>query len=228
MKLVTAIHIALSLSLQTDGSVVCNERLRSHQFCIDVCHPCSGSLIEGFGLPLVQQNLRNTLNNLRSSVWELTEHLNNSKREYERTIFGDDISLINQIETAEDLTISTEVTGSCEITRAHLRLVELLTETSLLMKPLHTGYAIQKSLTIGWSDNTLQNVLCYLQFLPTVNSEDNVYIPCSYIVKFRRLGTGKRKMFALWMLNRIQTAVALIPEIESAYSVIRNQALVYL
>ncbi|XP_062569684.1 uncharacterized protein LOC134231733 [Saccostrea cucullata] len=224
MKLAIAIHVVLSLSLHTDGSIACNDRLRSYQFCIDVCHPCSGSLIEGSGFALVRQNFRNTLNNLRSSLWEIIEQLTNSKREYERSIFRDDISIIEQFETAEDLTISTDVTGNCEINRSHLRLVELLTEISLLMKPLHTGYAIQKSLTIPWSDNVIRNVLCYLKFLPTVNSEDKVNIPCSYVVKFRRLGTGKRKLFALWMLRRIQAAIDLTPEIDSAFTMIRNNA----
>lgn len=107
-------------------------------------------------------------------------------------------------------------------------LIGLLTEISLQMKPLQTGYATQKFLSLSWTDTVIRNALCKLNMLSIYVQGNTTQSPCSFSVKFRHLGTGGRRTFALWMLGRINTALSLLPDLVSEYSRVRNQTFAWI
>lgn len=107
-------------------------------------------------------------------------------------------------------------------------LIGLLTEISLQMKPLQTGYATQKFLSISWTDTVIRNALCELNMLSIYVQGSTTRTPCSFSVKFRHLGNGERRTFALWMLGRINAALNLVPGLVSEYSRVRNQTFAWI
>lgn len=107
-------------------------------------------------------------------------------------------------------------------------LIGLLTEISLQMKPLQTGYATHRFLSISWTDTVIWNALCELNMLSIYVQENTTRTPCSFIVKFRHLGIGERRTFALWMLGRINSALNLVPGLVSEYSRVLNQTFAWL
>ncbi|XP_078312573.1 uncharacterized protein LOC144619106 [Crassostrea virginica] len=175
-------------------------------------------------LPAVNQSFRNIIGNLRNHLWELHDAILSAHQEYESTVFQGDILMIaKSANAAEELITSTNVRGRCEMHESHSRLAFLLTEVSLQMKPLHLGYATQKFLSVPWSDGLIQNALCNLKMLASSIPGNTSSVPCSYSVQLRRLRTGQRRSFAMWMLRRINVSVNLVEEIESEYRRIRNQ-----
>lgn len=107
-------------------------------------------------------------------------------------------------------------------------LIGLLTEISLQMKPLQTGYATHRFLSISWTDTVIRNALCELNMLSIYVQGHTTRTPCSFSVKFRHLGIGERRTFALWMLGRINSALNLVPGLVSEYSRVRNQMFAWL
>lgn len=107
-------------------------------------------------------------------------------------------------------------------------LIGLLTEISLQMKPLQTGYATHRFLSVSWTDTVIRNALCELNMLSIYVQGNTTRTHCSFIVKFRHLGIGERRTFALWMLGRINSALSLVPGLVSEYSRVRNQMFAWL
>lgn len=107
-------------------------------------------------------------------------------------------------------------------------LIGLLTEISLQMKPLQTGYATHRFLSISWTDTLIRNALCELNMLSIYVQGHTTRTPCSFSVKFRHLGIGERRTFALWMLGRINSALNLVPGLVSEYSRVWNQTFAWL
>lgn len=107
-------------------------------------------------------------------------------------------------------------------------LIGLLTEISLQMKPLQTGYATHRFLSVSWTDTVIRNALCELNMLSIYVQGNTTRTHCSFIVKFRHLGIGERRTFALWMLGRINSALNLVPGLVSEYSRVRNQMFAWL
>lgn len=107
-------------------------------------------------------------------------------------------------------------------------LIGLLTEISLQMKPLQTGYATHRFLSISWTDTVIWNALCELNMLSIYVQGNTTRTHCSFIVKFRHLGIGERRTFALWMLGRINSALNLVPGLVSEYSRVLNQTFAWL
>lgn len=107
-------------------------------------------------------------------------------------------------------------------------LIGLLTEISLQMKPLQTGYATHRFLSISWTDTVIRNALCELNMLSIYVQGHTTRAPCSFSIKFRHLGIGERRTFALWMLGRINSALNLVPGLVSEYSRVWNQTFAWL
>lgn len=107
-------------------------------------------------------------------------------------------------------------------------LIGLLTEISLQMKPLQTGYATHRFLSVSWTDTVIRNALCELNMLSIYVQGNTTRTPCSFSVKFRHLGIGERRTFALWMLGRINSALNLVPGLVSEYSRVWNQTFAWL
>eukprot|EP00105_Crassostrea_gigas_P045621 XP_019929769.1 PREDICTED: uncharacterized protein LOC105345570 [Crassostrea gigas] len=210
------------------GVLLSRDQHHWYQFRLDMSHPCSGSTVEVSPFSVIDQKLHATMSHLTQNIWEIQDRLVLAKREYERTIFQNNEDLIAQYETADDLTESYNIGENCEVKESLSHLIGLLTEISLQMKPLQTGYATHRFLSVSWTDTVIRNALCELNMLSIYVQGNTTRTHCSFIVKFRHLGIGERRTFALWMLGRINSALNLVPGLVSEYSRVRNQMFAWL